>query len=435
MKTSRKKSRSGAARRVPMDPECLALMRLVDAASYAQAETAARRILGGRPTHALALKALGFALIGQGRYDEALPIVSYSLERNAHDPELHNNLGIVLSSLMRWNESINCFARSIEIKADDPEVLKNYGVALSRMHRFDEAVPFFLKAIECHSGDYLEAIEQLSGALLSSNRNDEAWTCLNELRKNDPGNANILSPFLCASLKRCDWTDLDARLRSLRSLSADYRSLTDNPFVTLSFPEVNAAEQFQVAENFARRSIPPGILDAPDVEWPLGEPGQVPERRLRIGYLSADFRNHPVGLILPQVIELHDRSQVEVFAYSLGADDQSDIRKRLMAAFDHFVDLLDCSVAETAQRIRADRIDILVDLNGWTTDGRPEALALRCAPVQVNWLGYAGTLGTENWPTIFSATRSLRPFEDQACYAETLVHLPNCYLPADSSTA
>ncbi|MCB1933878.1 MAG: tetratricopeptide repeat protein [Candidatus Accumulibacter sp.] len=434
MKTSRKKQRPGTAKRARLDPECLALMRLVDSGSYVDAEAAARRILGGRPTHSLALKAVGFALIGQGRYDEALPIVSHSIERHPEDPELHNNLGIVLSSLMRWDESVSCFARSIALKADDPEVLKNYGVALSRMHKFDEAVPYFLKAIDCHPGDYLEAIEQLAGALLSSNRNDEAWVCLNELWKNDADNAAILSQLLCASLKRCDWTDLEARLLGLRSLSADYAALTDNPFVTLSFPSVTAAEQLRVAANFARRSIPPGILEAVDPEWPGDEGEQSAARRLRIGYLSADYRNHPVGLILPQVIELHDRSRVEIFAYSMGIDDQSDIRKRLAAAFDQFVDLFDCSVRETAQRIRADRIDILVDLHGWTTDGRPEALALRCAPVQVNWLGYAGTLGHRKLADYLLGDPVVTPLEEQACYTETLVHLPNCYLPADSST-
>jgi protein O-GlcNAc transferase len=129
-----------------------------------------------------------------------------------------------------------------------------------------------------------------------------------------------------------------------------------------------------------------------------------PGSRLRIGYLSADYRNHPVGQIMPQVIELHDRSKVEVFGYSMGVDDHSEIRKRLSAAFDHFVDLRDCSVIETAERIRAD--DRHPDRSPRLDCRRaPEALALRCAPVQVNWLGYAGTSGTRNWPTICSATR------------------------------
>lgn len=435
MKTTRKKSHTAVPRRVPLDADCLALMRLVEAGRHVDVEAAARRILGARPTQSLALKALGFALIGQGRYEDALPIVSHSLERYPEDPEALNNLGIVLSALMRWDESIKCFARSIEIKPGDPEVLKNYGLALSRMHKYDEAVPFLLKAIECHPGDYVDAIELLANVLLNSNRNDEAWACLNELWKNDTDNPAILSQLLAASLKRCDWTDLGARLLALRSLTADYRSLTSNPFVILSFPGITSEEQRSVASNFARCNIPASVLDAPDPALAGRREEPARRSRLRIGYLSADYRNHPVGQIMPQVIELHDRARVEVFGYSLGVDDQSAIRKRLRAAFDHFVDLRDCSVIETADHIRADEVDILIDLHGWTADGRPEALALRCAPVQVNWLGYAGTVGHPKLADYLLGDPVVTPLSHAYCYTETLAHLPNCYLPADSTIA
>ncbi|MBK7673948.1 MAG: tetratricopeptide repeat protein [Candidatus Accumulibacter sp.] len=433
MKTTRKKSHAAVARRVPLDADCLALMRLVEAGRHADVEAAARRILGARPTQPLALKALGFALIGQGRYDEALPVIRYSLERHPDDPEALNNLGIVLSALMRWDESIKCFARSIEIKPGDPEVLKNYGVALSRMHKWDEAVPFFLKAIECHPGDYVQAIEQLANVLLNSNRNDEAWTCFNELWKNDQSNAAILSQLLSASLKRCDWDELEARLLTLRSLTTDYRSLTDNPFVVLSFPGITSEEQRSVASNYARGNIPASVLDAPDPALDARKVEPARRSRLRIGYLSADYRNHPVGQIMPQVIELHDRARVEVFGYSLGVDDQSDIRQRLRAAFDHFVDLRDISVIETAERIRADEVDILIDLHGWTADGRPEALALRCAPLQVNWLGYAGTLGHPKLADYLLGDPVVTPCRTRTAIPRRLAHLPNCYLPSDST--
>ncbi len=422
---------SGAA----MSPDSIALLRLVEGCHYPEVEAAARRILAAQPRHPLALKALGFALIGQGRHDDALPVIRFSLERNAHDPEAHNNLGIVLSALMRWDESLACFSRSIELKPDDPEVLKNFGVALVRMHKWNEAVPYLLRAIECHPGDYVEAIEQLAGALLCSNRNDEAAVCLGELAKNDPDNAAILSQLLCASLKRCDWDELQGRLLRLRVLSHDYRDLCDNPFVILSLPGASAEEQRRVAANYARRSIPASVLDAADCAAVDidGAERRPPTARLRIGYLSADYRNHPVGLIMPQVIELHDRSRVEVFGYSMGVDDGSEIRRRLQAAFDHFVDIADCSVRETAERVRNDGIDILVDLNGWTSDGRPEALALRCAPVQVNWLGYAGTLGHARLADYLLGDPVVTPLHDAPCYCERIIHLPHCYLPADTT--
>jgi protein O-GlcNAc transferase len=219
----------------------------------------------------------------------------------------------------------------------------------------------------------------------------------------------------------------------LRALSDDYRNLCVNPFVALSFPGARADEQRRVAANYARRSIPATVLDAANCAA-VGSAGRrPPTARLRIGYLSADYRNHPVGLIIPQVIELHDRSRVEVFGYSMGVDDGSEIRRRLQAAFDHFVDIGDCSVRETAERVRSDGIDILIDLSGWTSDGRPEALALRCAPVQVNWLGYAGTMGHARIADYLLGDPVVTPLQDALCYCERIVHLPHCYLPADTT--
>jgi tetratricopeptide (TPR) repeat protein len=175
---------SGAA----MTPDSIALLRLVEASRYPEVEAAARRMLASQPRHPLALKALGFALIGQGRYDDALPVVRFSLERNAHDPEAHNNLGIVLSALMRWDESLACFRRSIEIKPDDPEVLKNFGVALVRMHKWNEAVPFCCKRHRVPPGRLRRGDRATRWCpVVNSNRNDEAWVCLNELCEERPG--------------------------------------------------------------------------------------------------------------------------------------------------------------------------------------------------------------------------------------------------------
>lgn len=432
MKSSRTKSPAGGIKVAPPSAESRLLMGLVEASRYADAEVAANRILRS-PTNQLALKALGFALIGQDRHDDALPVLRFSVALTPGDPELHNNLGIVLSSLMRWDESLECFSRSIELKPDDPEVLKNYGVALVRMHRWNEAVDYLLKAIECHPGDYVDAIEQLAYALINSGRSDEAWVCLNELWKNEPNNASILSQLLRASLKRCDWDELDERLRQLRLLSSDYQSLTDNPFVVLAFPQVTVQEQGRVAANYLRRNIRESLLDAAEPDWSEHKERQLQHGRLRIGYLSADYRNHPVGHVIPQVIELHDRSRIEVFAYSMGFDDQSDILRRLRTAFDHFVEVIEYSVTETADRIRADGIDILVDLHGWTADGRPEVLALRPAPLQVNWLGYAGTIGHGKLADYLLGDPVVTPLQDAPYYTEKIAQLPSCYLPADST--
>jgi predicted O-linked N-acetylglucosamine transferase (SPINDLY family) len=219
----------------------------------------------------------------------------------------------------------------------------------------------------------------------------------------------------------------------MRRLTADFQSLCEHPFVLLAYPEVSPEEQKQVAGQYVKRNIPLSVLNASDPEWPIRGVSQQEKNRLRIGYLSSDFKNHPVGLIIPEVIELHNRDDFEVFGYSFGFDDHSDVRQRLEKSFDHFADLAEASVGETAHRIRNDCIDILIDLNGWTMDGRPEALALRCAPIQVNWLGYAGTMGHGKLADYLLGDPVVTPLIAEGAYAETLAQLPDCYLPVDTT--
>ncbi len=154
---------------------------------------------------------------------------------------------------------------------------------------------------------------------------------------------------------------------------------------------------------------------------------------IRVGYLSYDFKDHPVANLLPQLLELHDRSRVEVFGYSIGPDDGSDIRKRLMRGFDRFVDISLLGVEASAARIFDDRIDILVDLQGWTVGERASMLALRPAPIQVNWLGYPGTLGFSRFADYILGDPIVTPHEHAAFYAEEIVRMPCCYLPMDAS--
>lgn len=152
-----------------------------------------------------------------------------------------------------------------------------------------------------------------------------------------------------------------------------------------------------------------------------------------MAYLSADFRYHPVGFVIPEVIERHDRRRVEVIGYSTGIDDGSEIRARLARGFDRFIDLSATSIPDTVDRIRADDVDILVDLQGWTTDCRPELLALRCAPIQVSWLGFAGTMGDRRLADYVIGDPVVTPLGDAECFTEHIAQLPDCYLPFDTT--
>lgn len=423
--------RGGDTRKILNDPELIMLMRLVDEARFAEIEPLARRILKKRSNHPLAMKALSFSLLGLCRYEEAVALLDHATLRSPQDAELHNNRGIALSQLMRWDESLLSFQRARSLTPNDPELLKNMGLALGRMRRWGEAVPLLLEAIEKHPGDYVEAIVLLADCLFYSARNDEAWTCYEELYRRDEGNLYALFQLIATGLRRTYWEGMMERIAELRARSREFSAALGLPLMSLLFPGLGLCDHRRVAADYAyvMLSCVPLTQESSVAGTVTGSAG----RKLRIGYISGDFRPHPVGLIIPEIIERHDRTRFDVLGYSTTPDDGSDIRKRLAAGFDELVDVSNLTIRDLAERIRRDHIDILVDLSGWTMDARPEALALRCAPVQVNWLGYPGTMGHAAVADYIIGDPVVTPAGDADYYTETIAQLPFCYLPADTT--
>lgn len=421
----------GAGTQVRLAPEFMSLMQLVEANRFSDVELLARRLLGKYRNHPLAMKALSFALVGLERYEEALALLSVAIPRQPRDAELYNNQGIALSMLMRWERSLKSFEQSIKLTPNDPEIYKNLGAALARMHRWGDAVPVLLKAIEKHPGDYVEAVSLLADCLSNAYRIDEAWTCFNELYAADDENMYALCQLISTSLRRCHWERLGELLALLRRKTDDFRTLGFPPFAALAFPGLSGLELRRIAARHAETTAVRLLPVSRDE--PIEQCDALGCRRLRVGYLSGDFRAHPVGMIISEVIERHDRARIEAFAYSTTDGDDSATRKRLEAAFEHFVDIRDLSIEDTVCRIRADAIDVLIDLAGWTAEGRPEAIAQRCAPVQVNWLGYAGTMGNALLADYVLGDPVVTPQSDSDCFSERIVQLPNCYLPADTT--
>ncbi|MBK7766998.1 MAG: tetratricopeptide repeat protein [Sulfuritalea sp.] len=332
---------------------------------------------------------------------------------------------------MCWEEAIPEFRSALVLMPDDFEILKNLGVAFFRLHRWNDAVPCLLKAIELHPGDYVDAIEVLAKCLFHSRRLDEAIVVCRSLCEAFPDAPNHLQRLINVELYRCSWSGIGQQLTKWNAL-VESQVCVANPWELFKFWNIGMHGYRRLAEGFAEAMIPASVrLNRHDVPatW------QPNARTLRVAYMSSDFSEHPVGFVIAEVIERHDRQKVEVFGYSLLADDGSQQRKRLESAFDRFVDVGDLSVRATADRIRADGIDILVDLNGWTGSGRAESLALRCAPVQVSWLGYAGTLGLSLLADYVIGDREVTPLEDQAWFTERIVQMPHSYMPVDTRHA
>ncbi|MBK6906770.1 MAG: tetratricopeptide repeat protein [Rhodocyclaceae bacterium] len=409
-------------------------MSFVNQGDFALAEKEARAILARQPMHALAQKALSFALLGFGRCSEAVPVLNQAIRQMPSDGELYNNLGIAQSLLMRWEESYQSFTRARLLLPDDFEVHKNVGLALLRMHRRTEAVNALLVAIEKHPDDYLEAIALLSDCLFELQRYDEAMTCYEELFRADAGNLHALSQIITMRLRLSLWAGLDERLHLLRTSSDNFFKRNGPPLSTLSFPGVVPEEHLRVAMTYSdfhtqlSRSV-----DIPKLESTLDE--RDVGRRLRVGYLSGDLRVHPVGWVIAEVLERHDCARFAVFAYSTMADDGSEIARRLRQAVTKYVDLSASPMRDAVEAIRHDNIDVLIDLSGWTANGRPEVLFQRCAPVQTGWLGYPGTMGHVQLLDYIIGDGVVTPKESQSFFVEHIAQLPGFYLPFDTTQA
>ncbi|MGH8553590.1 MAG: UDP-N-acetylglucosamine-peptide N-acetylglucosaminyltransferase, partial [Methylococcales bacterium] len=223
------------------------------------------------------------------------------------------------------------------------------------------------------------------------------------------------------------WQGIDERIARLRGYVDRAVHPAMSPFSFLALPGVTAAEQQRLATHWAEDRYGP-LADgrrAPTI-GSIKPPGG----RIRLGYLSADFHDHATAYLIAEMIELHDRERFHVQAYSYGRNDAGGMRQRLLAAFDDFTDIRRLSFVDAARSIEADGVDILIDLKGYTQNTRSDILALRPAPVQVNFLGYPGTMGAE-FVDYLITDGFITPPDAARHYSESLAYLPDCYQPND----
>jgi predicted O-linked N-acetylglucosamine transferase (SPINDLY family) len=239
----------------------------------------------------------------------------------------------------------------------------------------------------------------------------------------DPSRLYPASLLAYSRAQLCVWDGLEAlhdRLR--RAIDADSQDAI-NAFATLSMP-LSPEQQLRVARRWAQ-DLAPAAPARP------ASSGARDSGTLRVGYVSSDFRTHATSSLLAEVWERHDRTRIATTAYSIGPPEISALRTRIETAFDRFVECGSESVEEIARRIVEDGVEVLIDLNGYTTHSKSEIFALRPAPVQASWLGYLGTLGAP-WYDYVLTDRFAAPPELQRFFTERFLYLPDCYCPSDT---
>jgi protein O-GlcNAc transferase len=376
------------------------------------------------PRHADAHNNLGGALMALGRSEQAIASFEAALRLRPGDADVHHNLGQALAKLKAYEPAIASFQRAIELRRDHAGANNGLGVVLAAIGRHEAAAASFERALALRPED-VEARLNLANVLKTLKRYDAALAACRAALARRPDDTTALT--LAAALQRhvCDWQGLDAiDARLIDQVRARRGAVL--PFVFLTLTDDPQAQLACARQYWQHRQ---GAI-APVAQNVSKEGG----RRLRLGYISADFHDHATARLAAQLFEQHDRSRFDVFAFSHGPDDRSAMRQRLEKAFDHFVDVRRESDDAIARRIAEQEIDILVDLKGHTEDGRLEILARRPAPVQVHYLGYPGTLGTD-FIDYLIVDRFVVPPEQESNFAEKLVFLADCYQINDAERA
>jgi protein O-GlcNAc transferase len=413
---------------------------------YEAAADSLRKSLQLRPASVETLAALGSVLRSLRRPEEAERVSRQALALRPRHVEALCVLGNVLCDLGNHAEAETCYRTVVALDPTNPVALANFGNALMSMGRQVEAcdaASSALKAIGAITpGAAPEACDlaMIAASVLARAEQYPAaaqvYLQVSRVRKSL---ADALSSY---SMMRqlCAWeitAGTDAQCRDRRFSQGELDAIS--PFASTMMATMTASQQLDVARNYSQRfGRPPPLQPSPASGGGKGggtgegregavRPGLARDR-IRVGYVSGDLREHAFSRLTLPVFENHDRARFEVFGYGYSPPTTDDLRGRVESAFDCMVSLHGLSDAAAAQRIAADSCDVVVDGTGWTQGTRSQILRFRPAPVQVQWLGYPGTLGAP-WCDYIVADRVLiRPGEEQF-YAEKIIRMPFTYQP------
>ncbi len=465
-------------------------LALHQAGQIDDAERIYRSVLLAQPESPSVLHYLGVCCYQRGDYLSAERHIRRALALNDHETMAQNNLGLVYQALKRPTDALACFNLALAQSPDDAIALNNRGLALHDLRRFDEAVADFTRATVSR-GDFAEAFanlgkthlaqKSLSDALAACDaalalqpqlsvahalrgsvlremrRYDDAFAsweralelypdfaevhcnlggALHELRRYEEAvtsqiRAMALNPdmpylrgdLLHDRMQCCDWEGFAGESEIILA-AIDRNQTAAHPFTVLGLPATAEQQQrcarTQINDMFAATAAP---------VW-RGE--RYTHNRIRVAYVSADLRNHPTSHLIAGLFEQHDRAKFEIIGIYIGPPNADSWRQRMQRSFDQFFDVATQSDEDIARLIRELEIDIAVDLMGHTGFARTGIFAMRPAPLQLNYLGYPGTVGAPYIDYIV-ADSTLIAQSHQAFYDEKIVYLPHSYQMNDSS--
>ena len=363
----------------------------------------------------------GVALHLLKKHEASIESYGQAIALNPDYAEAYHNRGIALLEMQVLDAALRDFERAIELRPAYAEAYHARGVALYRLNNYAEAVQSSTQAIALRPGN-ADAHANRAMALYALKQYDAAIGSFDEAIALDSADSLVHGLRLYARLHVCDWVDLENQVARLAA-RIESGEFALPPFAVLALTD-SPMLQKKAAENYVRCKFPEG-----DALPRIGKYGK--HERIRIGYFSADYHNHATTCLMAELFERHDKSKFELIAFSFGPEIYDFMRERVAAAFDRFIDVRTFPSKDMILLARELEIDIAVDLKGFTFDARSDVFAGRAAPIQVNYLGYPGTMSAEFMDYLI-ADSTLIPDSARQFYSEKIVYLPNSYQANDT---
>ncbi len=417
-------SRASAATSTPQVDRSVLIraIELQNQGHVAPAEQLLLHYLTQAPTDPVAVYSLAVIWLRMPNPAPALDLLERAVNAGTDFAPLWFAHATVLVKVGRRDDALRSYQRAIDLKPDYADAMINSGVLLRDLQQHVAALTRFQQVLALQP-DNVMALSNAATLMTEFKRGEEAVAMLERLVQLAPEHDYALGMLCHEKLQGCDWQGFEAlSQRVIDGVRAGRRSSKSLGLMALS----DSAEDHQrCARLFAQQRYPAAAA-------PLWTGERYRHDRIRVAYVSPDLREHPVGHLMAGIFERHDKARFETTGLSLGVDDGSRLRERMTRAFDQFIDVRQMTAVQIAALLREREIDIVVDLAGYTADSRSEIFTWRPAPVQVNFLGYPGTMGLGCMDYIL-ADRHVIPPEHWRFYDEQVVYLPDAYLPPASN--
>ena len=374
-----------------------------------------KKSLALKPDNASAHSNLGNAFKYLKHYDEAISCYNKAIQINPNHADSFSNRGIVFLEMRRLDEALENFNDAIKINPNHLFAHSNKGIALKDLNRYDEAIASYDKAIQINP-NFEEPYNNKGNVFKNLKQYDEALKNYEKVMQLNPNYDYILGKILHFKMFLCDWSNLNLLQEKIKE-ALDKKSKVIEPFSFLGI-EDNPSSSKLISEIF--------VEDKLKKTYEIQSLKKYNHKKPKIGYISGDFRDHPVLHLMMDVFKNHDHSKFDVYAFSFGPDKNDKWRNEVKNHFLQFNDIDKISDKKVINLIQDLEIDILIDLTGFTGNPRSRIFSHRVAPIQINYLGYPGTTGLECMDYII-ADDVIIIKDNLKFYTEKVIYLPNCY--------